>query len=82
MVSLPAGPLALEDAQTYPVSGTLEDFDGTPLANCYIFCGWWDPDGYSWYAPAASYHDAGDTTPAADGSSAPPPAKASTLFWT
>ena len=68
VVSLPAGPLALEDAQTYPVSGTLEDFDGTPLANCYIFCGWWDPDGYSWWAPAARWHDAGDTTTATDGS--------------
>lgn len=68
VVSLPAGPLALADAQTYPVSGTLEAFDGTPLASCYIYCGWWDPDGYSWYAPAASYHDAGDTTTAADGS--------------
>jgi len=68
VVSLPVGPLAQADAQTYPVSGTLEDFDGTPLANCYISCGWWDPDGYSWYAPAARYHDAGDTTTAAGGS--------------
>ena len=68
VASLPVGQLAQADAQTSPVSGTLEDFDGTPLADCYIFCGWWDPDGYSWYAPAASYHDAGDTTTAADGS--------------
>ena len=68
LTSLPAGPLAQADAQTYPVSGTLEDFDGTPLANCSISCGWWDPDGYSWYAPHVRYHDAGDTTTAADGS--------------
>ena len=68
VASLPAGPLAQADAQTSPVSGTLEDFDGTPLANCYIFCGWWDPDGYSWWAPAARWHDAGDTTTATDGS--------------
>jgi hypothetical protein len=68
VVSLPGGPLAQADAQTYPVSGTLEDFDGTPLANCSISCGWWDPDGYSWYAPHVRYHDAGDTTTAADGS--------------
>ena len=63
-----AGAIAQSGAMTYPVSGTLEDFDGAPLANCYVSCGWWDPDGYSWYAPAARYRDAGDTTTAAGGS--------------
>ena len=66
--SLSAGPLAQGDAQTHPVSGTLEDFDGTPLANGWVEGGWWDPDGYAWYVPAARYHDAGDTTTASDGS--------------
>ena len=66
--SLPVGPLTQADAQTYTVSGTMEDFDGTPLANCSVSCGWWDPDGYAWYVPDARYHDAGDTTTAADGS--------------
>jgi len=68
MSSLPAGPGAPATAQTYTVGGTLKDFDGNPLAGSYISCGWWDPDGYSWWAPAARYHDAGDTTTAADGS--------------
>jgi hypothetical protein len=68
LASLSADPHAQTAAQTYLVSGTLEDFDGTPLANCYISCGWWDPDGYSWWAPAARWHDAGDTATATDGS--------------
>ena len=58
-VSVPAGPLAQARTQTYPVSGTLEDFDGTPLVNWLVSCGWLDPDGYSWYVPDARYHQVG-----------------------
>ena len=63
-----AGSFARADAQTYPVSGTMEAFDGTPLARYWVTCGWYDPDGYSWFVPDALYNDAGDTATAADGS--------------
>jgi hypothetical protein len=65
---LPAGSFAQRDAQTYPVTGTMKGFDGTPLADFWVTCGWYDPDGYSWFVPDALYHDAGDTSTAADGS--------------
>ena len=64
----PVGSSAQADAQAYPVSGTMERFDGTPLANAWVTAGWYDPDGYSWFVPNAFYNDAGDTTTAGDGS--------------
>ena len=64
----PAGTPAPAGATTYHVSGTLEGFDGAPLAGFWVTAGWYDPDGYSWFVPDALYHSGGDTTTAADGS--------------
>lgn len=66
--SLPAGSFAQAGAQTYPLSGTMEAFDGSPRAGCWVTAGWYDPDGYSWFVPDALYHSGGDTTTANDGS--------------
>ena len=46
----------------------MEAFDGTPVANSWVTCGWYDPDGYTWFVPAARYYDEGDAVTAADGS--------------
>ena len=66
--SLQVSQRAPADVSTSPVSGTMEAFDGTPLADCWVTCGWYDPDGYSWFVPDAFFNDAGDTSTAADGS--------------
>jgi hypothetical protein len=65
--SPPAGSFAQAGAQTRPLSGTLQEFDGSPLANGWISWGWWDPDGYSWYCPDAVYHNGGDASTGDDG---------------
>jgi hypothetical protein len=54
-------------ATTYPVSGTMEGFDGSPQAGFWVTAGWYDPDGYSWFVPDALYHSGGDGTTGADG---------------
>lgn len=68
VASRPADPLAQADAATYPIIGTMEAYDGGPLADYWVTAGWYDPDGYSWFVPDALYHSAGDTTTAGDGS--------------
>ncbi|MEI7718135.1 MAG: hypothetical protein WCI78_18955, partial [Mycobacterium sp.] len=55
-------------APTYSVGGTMEGFDGSPLADYWVTAGWYDPDGYSWFVPDALYHSGADGTTAADGS--------------
>jgi hypothetical protein len=61
------GLIARSGAQTYTVSGTMEGFDGSPLADCWVTAGWYDPDGYSWFVPDALYHDGGDATTTGEG---------------
>lgn len=68
VASGPAGSSVTAGAPTYTVSGTLEAFDGTPVANAWVTCGWYNPDGNTWFLPAARYYDEGDAVTAADGS--------------
>jgi hypothetical protein len=68
MASEPVASFAQADAQTYPLSGTMEGFNGSPLADCWVAWGWYDPDGYSWFVPAATFWPGGDTSTAGDGS--------------
>jgi hypothetical protein len=53
---------------TYPLSGKVLSFDGSPMPGGWVSWGWYDPDGYSWYCPAAVLHAGGDGSTAGDGS--------------
>jgi hypothetical protein len=64
----PTTPSVRTGAEKFALTGSLLDFDGSPLAGGWVEWGWYDPDGYSWYCPDAVMHDGADDTTGRDGS--------------
>jgi hypothetical protein len=59
VASQPAGSFAQAGAQTYRLSGTAEEYDGTLLDDAGIGWGWYDPDAASWSPVSSVYHYGG-----------------------
>lgn len=54
-------------ASTYVIGGSVEDFNGQPLADWDVDWGWFDPDVDSWSNSATVYHYGASATTASDG---------------
>lgn len=65
------GPSAPRESATpigpFSISGTVLDYDGTPLVGAWVDWGWFDPKAPAWFGPDVVYHPGGSADTTAEG---------------